>query len=204
MACRLFGDNPLSEPMIIYCQLDLEEYISMKNFHFKLKSFHSRKSKYRCRLQKRQPFCLGLYVLTSSPGTKSLKLKPMRLQSTFTCFSTRRARHDRCGNEFEGNRSIASPNIIKNTKISCHTMGYIVETLHWRHNDHDGVSNHQPHGCLLNHLFRRRSKKTPKLRVTGLCVGNSPEPVNSPHKGPVSRKMFPFDDVIMMFTELAL
>ena len=23
-------------------------------------------------------------------------------------------------------------------------------TLHWRHNDHDGVSNHQPHGCLLN------------------------------------------------------
>ena len=46
--------------------------------------------------------------------------------------------------------------------------------LHWRHNDHDGVSNHQPHGCLLNRLFRRRSKKTSKLRVTGLCVGNSP------------------------------
>ena len=69
--------------------------------------------------------------------------------------------------------------------------------LHWRHNDHDGVSNHQPHGCLLNRLFRRRSKKTSKLRVTGLCVGNSPGPVNSPHKGPVTRKMFPFDDVIM-------
>ena len=61
-----------------------------------------------------------------------------------------------------------------------------------------GVSNHQPHGCLLNRLFRRRSKKTSKLRVTGLCVGNSPEPVNSPHKGPVTRKIFPFDDVIMM------
>ena len=69
--------------------------------------------------------------------------------------------------------------------------------LHWRHNDHDGVSNHQSHGCLLNRLFRRRSKKTPKLRVTGLCVGNSPGPVNSPHKGPVTRNMFPFDDVIM-------
>ena len=49
-----------------------------------------------------------------------------------------------------------------------------VETLHWRHNDHDGVSNHQPHDCLLNRLFRRRSKKTSKLRVSGLCVGNSP------------------------------
>ena len=28
--------------------------------------------------------------------------------------------------------------------------------------------------CLLNRLFRRRSKKTPKLPVTGLCEGNSP------------------------------
>ena len=70
-------------------------------------------------------------------------------------------------------------------------------TLQWRHNDHDCVSNHQPRGCLLNRLFRRTSKKTSKLRVTGLCVGNSPGPVNSPHKGPVTRKMFPFDDVIM-------
>ena len=38
----------------------------------------------------------------------------------------------------------------------------------------DGVSNHQPHDCLLNRLFRHRSKKTSKLRVIGLCVGNSP------------------------------
>ena len=76
------------------------------------------------------------------------------------------------------------------------------QSLHWRHNDHDGVSNHQPHGCLLNRLFRRRSKKTSKLRVTGLCVGNSPGPVNSPHKGPVTRKMFPFDDVIMLHSRL--
>ena len=38
----------------------------------------------------------------------------------------------------------------------------------------DGVSNHQPHHCLLNRLFGRRSKKTSKLRVTGLCMGNSP------------------------------
>ena len=64
--------------------------------------------------------------------------------------------------------------------------------LHWRHNDHDCVSNHQPYDCLLNRLFRRKSKKTSKLRVAGLCVGNSPGPVNSPHKGPVTRKMFPF------------
>ena len=47
-------------------------------------------------------------------------------------------------------------------------------TLQWRHNGRDSVSNHQPHECLLNRLFRRRSKKASKLRVTGLCAGNSP------------------------------
>ena len=48
---------------------------------------------------------------------------------------------------------------------------------------------------LLNRLFGRRSKKTPKLRVAAFCEENSP--VNSPHKGPVMQKMIPFDDVIM-------
>ena len=46
--------------------------------------------------------------------------------------------------------------------------------LRWRHNGRGNISNHQPRGCLLNRLFRRRSKKTPKLRVTSLCAGNSP------------------------------
>ena len=47
-------------------------------------------------------------------------------------------------------------------------------TLPWRHNEGEGVSNHQPHDCLLNRLFRQRRKKTPKFCVTGLCAGNSP------------------------------
>ena len=58
--------------------------------------------------------------------------------------------------------------------------------LQWRNNGRDTVSNHQPHDCLLNRLCRRRSKKTSKPRVTGLCAGNSPGPVNSPHKWPVT------------------
>ena len=36
-----------------------------------------------------------------------------------------------------------------------------------------GVSYHQPNHCLLNHLFRHRSKKTSKLCDTGLCTRNS-------------------------------
>ena len=54
--------------------------------------------------------------------------------------------------------------------------------LLWRHNGCDGVSNNQPHDCLLNRLFRRRSKKTSKLHVTSLCGGNSPVTSEFPAK----------------------
>ena len=43
-------------------------------------------------------------------------------------------------------------------------------SLQWRHNGRDGVSNHQPYDCLLNRLFR--SKKTSKLRVIGEFTGD--------------------------------
>ena len=78
----------------------------------------------------------------------------------------------------------------------CHQW-HIAIALQWRHNRCHGISNHQPHAYLLNRLFRRRSKKTSKLRVTGLCAGNSTVTGEFPHKGPVTRTMFPFDDVIM-------
>ena len=48
---RLFGNNPLSEPMMVYCQLDPKEHITMK-FYFKLKSFHSRTCIWKYRLKK--------------------------------------------------------------------------------------------------------------------------------------------------------
>ena len=51
---------------------------------------------------------------------------------------------------------------------------HMPSSLQWRHNGHGNVSNHQPHDCLLNRLYRRRSKKTSKLCATGLCAGNSP------------------------------
>ena len=34
--------------------------------------------------------------------------------------------------------------------------------LQWRHNERNGVSNHQPHGCLLNHLFKAQAKENIK------------------------------------------
>ena len=51
---------------------------------------------------------------------------------------------------------------------------YVLAPLQWWHNDRNGVSNHQPHDCLLGRLSGRRSKKSSKLCVSGLCAGNSP------------------------------
>ena len=59
-------------------------------------------------------------------------------------------------------------------RFCCALCWFGYNTLQWRHNQRDGVSNHQPHNCLLNGLFRRRSKKTSTLCVIGLCAGNSP------------------------------
>ena len=68
------------------------------------------------------------------------------------------------GNEFE---YAVYKNGIPNVDLaSAHYNDVIMGT--------DGVSNHQPHDCLLNRLGMRKSKKTSKLRVTGLCEGNSP------------------------------
>ena len=67
-----------------------------------------------------------------------------------------------------------------------------------------GASYHQPHGCSLKCAFGRRSTKTQKLRVTGLVREIHRWPVNSRHKGPVTRKMFPFDDVIMGSVESSM
>ena len=47
---------------------------------------------------------------------------------------------------------------------------YVI-SLQWHDNGRDSVSNHQPHDCFLNSLFRRRSKKTSKLLWIRLTKG---------------------------------
>ena len=58
-----------------------------------------------------------------------------------------------------------------------------LKSLQWRHDGRESVSNHQPHDCLLNRLFRYRSKKTSKFSITGLCAGNSPASIWWRHHG---------------------
>ena len=73
-------------------------------------------------------------------------------------------------------------------------------SLQWRHYERDGVSNHRRLDCLPNRLFRRRSKKTSKSLA--FVRGIHRWAVNFPHKRPVTRKMFPFDDIFvyLLFT----
>ena len=80
--------------------------------------------------------------------------------------------------------------------LECEQLCHLnqMKLLRWRHNEPDGISNHRRPDCLLNRLFMRRLKETSKL-----CEGNLPWPVNFPHKGPVTREMFPLDNVIMKY-----
>ena len=74
-----------------------------------------------------------------------------------------------------------------------HTFQGSISLLQWRHNEHDSVSNHQPYDCFLNLLFRQIWKKISELRVTGLCEGKF-----IGDKRPVTQRMLPFYDVIMI------
>ena len=63
---------------------------------------------------------------------------------------------------------------IKRMSDICLLLYTKLSTLQWRHNERRRVSNHQFLDCLLNRLFRRRSRKTPRRSVNGICEGNLP------------------------------
>ena len=84
----------------------------------------------------------------------------------------------------------------KQNLIYRNSVGKII-TLQWHHNERDGVSIHQPHECLLKCLFSRWSKKNQSSASLPFVCGEC-----TPHKWPVTRKMFPFIDVIMITLDI--
>ena len=71
----------------------------------------------------------------------------------------------------------------------------VSSSIEWRHNGFDGISNHQPHDCLLVYSGkdqRKHQSSAPLAFVRGIHRW----PRNSPHIWPATRKRFPFDDVI--------
>ena len=67
------------------------------------------------------------------------------------------------------------------------------ESLQWRYNDRDGVWFVYSTACSGADQ-RKHESSTALAFVRGIHRWS----VNSPHKGPVTRKMFPFYDVIMI------
>ena len=72
-----------------------------------------------------------------------------------------------------------------------------LHTLQWRHNEYNGVSNYRRLDGLLNRLFSADHRKHQSSASLACVRGIHRWQVDSPHKGPVMRKMFLFDDVIM-------
>ena len=70
-------------------------------------------------------------------------------------------------------------------------------SLHWRQNGSDGVyitSVSSVYSTVCSGVYQRKHQSSASvLFVRGIYRW----PVNSPHKGPLTRKRFPFDDVIM-------
>ena len=86
------------------------------------------------------------------------------------------------------------------TQATHETLVKWSDTLQWRHNERDGVSNHQPRDSLL---YSGAGQRKHQSSASLVFVWGIPRwPVNSPHKRPVTRKMFPFDNVIMKKAEI--
>ena len=77
-------------------------------------------------------------------------------------------------------------------------------SLQWRYNGHDSVSNHHPHIVYLAIYLGADQRKYQSSASLTFVRGIHRWPVNSPHKWPVTRKMFPFDDVVMSWEEICL
>ena len=73
----------------------------------------------------------------------------------------------------------------------------LVEPLQWRHNERDGVSNHQRSDYLLKRLCIADQRKHQSCALLAYARGIHRWPVNSPHKVPVTGKMYPLDNIIM-------
>ena len=90
---------------------------------------------------------------------------------------------------FHSDAALCNNSVIGKGFVS-HIIAVISWWARWRF-------NHLRIYCLLHCLFRTRSKKTSRLHAIGLWEGNPPVTGASPHKGTTTRKMFPFDAVIM-------
>ena len=98
-------------------------------------------------------------------------------------------------------KNIAKCNQLNIPLITNHrtdTIASPIQTLQWRHNKRDGVSNHRRLDCSLNRSDRRKQVSSALLTFVREIHRWL---VDSPHKRPVMGKKFSFDDVIINHAE---
>ena len=69
-----------------------------------------------------------------------------------------------------------TPHLVPNFSVYDYLIlhGQFVIALQWFYNEGYGVSNDRRLDCLLNFFVQAQIEETSKLRITGLCEGNSP------------------------------
>ena len=77
--------------------------------------------------------------------------------------------------------------------------GHVAMPLLWRHNGRGSVSNDQP-ASVYSTVHSGADQRKHRSSASVAFVRGSPRwPVNFPHKWPVTRKMFSFDDDTMLY-----
>ena len=105
--------------------------------------------------------------------------------------------------QFRSSQSVV-PSHNKTQQSTHHVHDSWDKSLRWRHNERGGVSNRQPHECLPTVYSGSDQRKHQSSASLVFVRGIHRWPVNSPHKGPATRKMFPFDDVIILFLQIMI
>ena len=82
-------------------------------------------------------------------------------------------------------------------KISMEAGLFNLDMICCHYNERHGVSNHQPHDCVLNRFSGSDQRKHQSSASLAFVRGIHRWRVNFPHKGPVMRRMFSLDDVMI-------
>ena len=188
MACRLDGTKPLSEPMLRYCELDPWEqtsvnlnqglFISFKEMHlnvvWKLAAILSRP---QCVITRRELIEAECRVCASVNY-------PSLVQIMIVAWPAPSHRLSQCWS-----RTNFSDILIEIHTFSFHYDDVIMSTIASQITSLTIV-----YSTIYSGADQSKHQSSASLAfVWGIHRG----PVNSPHKWPVTRKMFPFDDVIM-------
>ena len=181
MADSLFDTQSLPELMIIYCPMDWQCKATSVKFQIKIWQYSFQKMWLKIRYSKYQPFCLN-------PNEKIYALKTESRNDAN--FDNSGGDTIGCHKDATGTTGADRVGIVTSLGFQCAHYSDIIM----------GTMTFQITGVLMVCLIVCSGTDQGKHQSSASLAfvrGIHRWLVNSPHKGPVTRKMFPFDDVIM-------